>query len=254
MKLASWNVNSLPVRLDQVLSWLATSETDVLSIQETKVPDERFPIEAFKEQGYHVVFSGQKSYNGVAIISRYPLTAVESWLPMDLEPQQRVLAATVEGIRIVNLYVPNGSSIGSDKYQYKLAWLSQLRSYLSQSLYQYPNLAVMGDFNIAPQDRDVHDPLVWQGSVLVSEAERKAFDALLALGLIDSYRKFNDDNEFSWWDYRAAAFRRNLGLRIDHILLSESLVLRCLESQIDRLPRKSDRPSDHAPVWVSLST
>ena len=253
LKLASWNVNSLKVRLEQVLQWLETSQVDVLALQETKVTDAQFPAQVLKEHGYHVAFSGQKTYNGVAIISKHPIEEVVTDIPEIADPQRRILAATIAGIRLINLYVPNGAEVGSDKYDYKLRWLKQITSFIQQQLSRYPLLAVVGDFNIAPEDKDVHDPQEWEGCVLVSPAERKAFDELLALGLKDSFRNVEKgENLYSWWDYRAAAFRRNRGLRIDLILLSESLNTQCLESSIDVEPRRVERPSDHAPVWVKL--
>ncbi|KTD04986.1 exodeoxyribonuclease III [Fluoribacter gormanii] len=253
LKLASWNVNSLKIRLDQVLEWFDSERVDVLAMQETKLLDENFPMNAFIEKGYHVVFSGQKTYNGVAVISRYPLSDVLTDIPDFNDPQRRILVVTVAGIRLINLYVPNGSELTSDKYQYKLNWLQKVTTFIQQQMSIFPNLAVVGDFNIAPEDRDVHDPAEWAGSVLVSPAEREAFMQLLQLGLYDSFRNFIQDEQiFSWWDYRAAAFRRNRGLRIDHILLSKSLNALCRQSVIDKEPRKSERPSDHAPVWVEL--
>lgn len=253
IKLASWNVNSLSVRLQQVLEWMLSSEVDVLALQETKMVDERFPKQAFIDLGYHVVFSGQKTYNGVAIISKYPMSHIVTDIPMLSDPQRRILAVTMLGIRIINLYVPNGGEVGSDKYEYKMGWLDKITQYLKAELSEYADLAVVGDFNIAPEDRDVHSPLEWEGCVLVSPLERQAFQTLLSLGLHDSFRNFNQpEQSFSWWDYRAAAFRRNRGLRIDHILLSRALNSRCLESQIDKEPRRAERPSDHSPVWVRL--
>lgn len=253
LKLCSWNVNSLKVRLEQVLNWLASSEVDILAIQETKLIDSHFPENIFSELGYYTAFTGQKTYNGVAIISRYPISDVVMALPDYHDPQKRVLAATIAGIRIINLYVPNGSALNSDKYIYKLEWLEKINHFIAGQLTEYSNLAVVGDFNIAPADRDVHDPLEWQDCVLVSPKEREAFTNLLDLGLIDSFRYLNqDDQVFSWWDYRAGSFRRNRGLRIDHVLLSESLNLLCKFAQIDKDPRKWPRPSDHAPIWVQL--
>ena len=254
-KLASWNVNSLAVRLDQVLVWMKTSETDVLALQETKLVDERFPRVVFEEQGYHVCFSGQKTYNGVAIISRYPLEDVVMDIPGFVDLQRRVITATVNGIRLINVYVPNGASVGTDKYQYKLAWLAAVTAFIKQQIIHNPQLVVMGDFNIAPDDRDVHDPALWEGGILVSPDERKAFNVLLDVGLEDSFRMLpQNEARYSWWDYRAGGFRRNNGLRIDLVLLSQALRSQCLESDIDVEPRRADRPSDHAPVWVVLRT
>lgn len=252
-KLASWNVNSLKVRLDQVFEWLESSQVDVLAMQETKLIDENFPAEAFIQKGYHVVYAGQKTYNGVAIVSRHPITDVLTDIPDLDDPQRRILAVTVAGIRLIDLYVPNGADLTSDKYQYKLGWLEKVTAFIQQQLSVFPKVAVVGDFNIAPDDRDVHDPAEWQNGILVSPAERQAFVDLLSLGLHDSFRNFEqEDKLFSWWDYRAAGFRRNRGLRIDHILLNHELNALCLQSKIDKEPRKVERPSDHAPVWVEL--
>ena len=254
-KLASWNVNSLVVRLEQVLAWLDKTDTTILALQETKVVDEKFPRQAFIDKGYHVVFSGQKTYNGVAVISRQPMTEIIMDIPDFVDLQRRVLAVTIDDIRLINLYIPNGSTRGSDKYHYKLMWLAHVTAFIKQQLKLYPRLVVVGDFNIAPEDRDVCDPIAWKDSVLVSPLERKAFFDLLALGLQDSFRQFTqDDQSFSWWDYRAAGFRRNAGLRIDHILLSKELSERCISSVIDKDPRRSERPSDHAPVLVELQS
>ena len=253
LKLASWNVNSLKVRLEQVLAWLDTTQVDMLALQETKLMDEHFPIQVFQERGFHVVFSGQKTYNGVAIISKHPIHDVVTDIPDLIDPQRRILAATVAGIRLINLYIPNGAAVDTDKYAYKLMWLEKVTAFIKQQLSCYPKLSVVGDFNIAPEDRDVHAPEEWVGCVLVSPQERQAFASLIALGLKDSFRNFEQNDQlYSWWDYRAAAFRRNRGLRIDHILLSESLSANCIESCIDVEPRRSERPSDHAPVWVTL--
>lgn len=252
-KLASWNVNSLKVRLEQVLEWLDSSQVDVLALQETKLQDDNFPGTAFTQKGLQVVYAGQKTYNGVAIISRHPITEVVTDVPGLDDPQRRILAATIKGIRIINLYVPNGADLTSDKYPYKLDWLKKVTAFIQSQMHLYPQVAVVGDFNIAPEDRDVHDPVQWEGCILVSPAEREAFQGLLNLGLYDSFRQFDqEENSFSWWDYRAAGFRRNRGLRIDHVLLSEALKAVCGQSCIDKEPRKSERPSDHAPVWITL--
>jgi exodeoxyribonuclease-3 len=253
LKLASWNVNSLKVRLDQVLAWMDTAQIDVLALQETKLTDDQFPAQAFIDKGFHVVFSGQKTYNGVAIISKLPMNDVVLDFPDFVDAQRRILTVTIGDIRLINFYIPNGSEVGSDKYHYKLMWLAHANAFIKQQLKQYSRLAVVGDFNIAPEDKDVHDPKAWQGCVLVSPLERQAFAELLKLGLYDSFRHFTpDDSVFSWWDYRAAGFRRNAGLRIDHILLSQELMAQCSASVIDPAPRRSERPSDHAPVWVRL--
>lgn len=253
LKLASWNVNSLKVRLDRVLDWLESTQVDLLALQETKLLDENFPAAAFIEKGYHIVYSGQKTYNGVAVISRYPISDIITDISDLDDPQRRILAVTVSGIRLINLYVPNGAELTSDKYQYKLNWLQKVTVFIQQQMSLYPKVAVVGDFNIAPEDRDVYDPMKWEGCVLVSPAERHAFNALLQLGLHDSFRNFEQEEKaFSWWDYRAAGFRRNRGLRIDLILLSDELNRLCNQSIIDIEPRRSERPSDHAPVWVEL--
>jgi len=253
LKLASWNVNSLKVRLEQVLAWLESSQVDMLALQEIKMTDDQFPIKAFTDKGFHVAFSGQKTYNGVAIISRQPIEDVVTDVPDYSDPQRRILAATIGDIRLINLYVPNGAEVGSDKYEYKLTWLPHVTTFIQEQLRLYPRVAVVGDFNIAPDDRDVHDVQAWEGCVLVSPLERQAFSQLLALGLHDSFRNFTQDEQsFSWWDYRAAGFRRNMGLRIDLILLNDALNKHCLVSAIDKAPRKLERPSDHAPVWVEI--
>ncbi|GGI91977.1 exodeoxyribonuclease III [Legionella impletisoli] len=253
LKLASWNVNSLKVRLEQVIHWLSASNIDVLAIQETKLLDENFPAEAFTVLGYHVVYSGQKTYNGVAIISREPMQEVMMDIPNLEDPQRRILTASIGDLRLVNLYVPNGSEVGSEKYVYKLHWLERVTQFLKEELNRYASLAVVGDFNIAPEDIDVHDPKAWEGSVLVSPPEREALTNIMNLGLNDSFRVLHPGEQaFSWWDYRQGGFRRNHGLRIDHILLSDELQSRCSASEIDIVPRKNERPSDHAPIWVNL--
>lgn len=254
LKLASWNVNSLKVRLEQVLDWLEKTGTDILSLQETKLVDENFPAASFEELGYHVVFSGQKTYNGVAVISRHAISQVQTDIPDLEDPQRRILAVSSNGLRIVNLYVPNGAALDSEKYPYKLSWLESVRAYLEQQLKCYPKLVVMGDFNIAPEDIDVHDPQEWAGKILCSPPERDALSNIMKLGFTDSYRVIHPQTQcFSWWDYRAAGFRRNRGLRIDLILLSEALQSACVEANIDAEPRRSERPSDHAPVFVGLN-
>jgi len=249
MRIATWNLNSLRVRLPQVLAWLKESPVDVLAVQETKMPDADFPADAIREAGYECAFSGQRTYNGVAILSRRPPEDPHTDLPGLDDPQRRVLAATVGGVRVVDLYVPNGESVDSDKYRYKLKWLEHLKDYLAGQLEAHPELVVVGDFNIAPEPRDVHDPAEWEGRVLFSEPERAALHELLELGLTDTFRLFEQpESSFSWWDYRMNAFRRNRGLRIDHILASEALAGRCRSCTIDKAPRGWQRPSDHAPV------
>lgn len=249
MRLATWNVNSIKVRLGQVLAWSAEARPDVLALQETKVPDERFPREPLENAGWHVACHGQRAYNGVAVLARAPLEDVATGIPGFDDEQARVLAVTVAGVRVVCVYVPNGEAVGSEKYDYKLRWLEALRAWLATELRRHPRLAVAGDFNVAPEPRDVHDPELWEGRVLYSEPERAAFRALLELGLCDTFRRFDQpEASYSWWDYRMRAFRRNLGLRIDHILASPALCERCTACRIDRAPRGWERPSDHAPV------
>jgi exodeoxyribonuclease III len=253
MKLATWNVNSLKVRLPQVLQWLESSPVDVLCLQETKLTDDKFPAAEIEAAGYQVVFTGQKTYNGVAILSRHPITDVVKNNPLFPDEQQRIISATIEGMRLVCAYVPNGQAVGSDKYDYKLRWLEALIQWLEDELQRFPSLALLGDYNIAPTDADVHDPAAWQDQVLVSAPERAAFERLCALPLADAFRLFPQAEKlYSWWDYRQMAFRRNRGLRIDHILLSPALVQRCTACEIDKLPRKWEQPSDHTPVIVTL--
>jgi exodeoxyribonuclease-3 len=254
MKIATWNVNSLNVRLPHVLDWLASAQPDVLCLQETKLEDAKFPFDALAASGYQAVHAGQKTYNGVAILSRHPLTEISINLPTYPDEQKRVIAATVNGVRIVCAYMPNGQSLDSDKYQYKLAWLRALHDWLKEEMTRYPRLALLGDYNIAPEDRDVHDPAAWVGQVLVSPQERAAFRELVALGLTDAFCLFAEQAcIFSWWDYRMGAFRRNMGLRIDHILLSPELKTACTRCWIDKAPRKLERPSDHTPVIAELA-
>jgi exodeoxyribonuclease-3 len=253
MKLATWNVNSLKVRLPHVLDWLAANPVEVLCLQETKQQDSDFPQAELQAAGYHSVYSGQKTYNGVAILSRAPAGEVQYGIPDFDGEQKRVIAATCGDIRVVDVYIPNGQSIDSDKYRYKLDWLDKLRDWLKQELAHHPKLVLLGDYNIAPEDRDVHDPVAWQGNVLVSEPEREKFRNLVELGLHDSFRLFEQpEKSFSWWDYRMMGFRRNHGLRIDHILISDPLVAQCRSCVIDKAPRKLERPSDHTPVIVEL--
>ncbi len=253
MKLATWNVNSLKVRLPHVLEWLKTSEPDVLCLQETKLTDDNFPLEEIRSAGYEAIYSGQKTYNGVAILSRFPLADRTDGIPGFEDEQKRVLSATVNGTRVVCAYVPNGESPTSEKFPYKLKWLDAFRNWLKTELALYPAMAVLGDYNIAPEDRDVHDPKAWEGSVLVSPQERRAFNEILGLGFRDSFRLFDQpDKVFTWWDYRMNAFRRNMGLRIDHILLSDALAVKCTGCKVDIFPRKMERPSDHAPVMTEV--
>ncbi|MBB71229.1 MAG: exodeoxyribonuclease III [Legionellales bacterium] len=255
MKIATWNVNSLKVRLPHVLEWAQMATPDVIALQETKLTDENFPETDITDAGFHVVYAGQKTYNGVAILSRYELTDVVTDIPDLADPQRRILAATTNGVRIIDLYVPNGASLDSDKYPYKLNWLAKVTAFIQQQLQEYPELVVLGDFNIAPADDDVHDPTEWEGHVLVSPPEREALQGIMDLGLSDSFRLFEQpEKSFSWWDYRAAGFRRNRGLRIDHILVSEALKARCKACIIDKEPRKWERPSDHAPVLADFAS
>jgi exodeoxyribonuclease-3 len=253
MQIVTWNVNSLRVRLPQLLDWLAANQPDIVALQETKVLDEAFPAAEIAAAGYQVACNGQKTYNGVAILARAPLTESVLEIPSFDDQQRRVLAVNCGGVRVVNLYVPNGQSIASEKYEYKLRWLKALRQWLRAELAQYPRLVVLGDFNIAPEDRDVHDPAAWSGSVLVSEPERAALGELLQIGFADVFRQFDQPPQtFSWWDYRAGSFRRNNGLRIDLILASALLAPRCTGCRVDKLARSGERASDHAPVIASF--
>lgn len=255
MRIATWNVNSLKVRLPQVLDWLRLHRPDALCLQELKLDDPSFPKAEIEAAGYAAVFSGQKTYNGVAILSREPATAVVCGIDGFGDVQRRVISADVAGVRLVCAYVPNGQSVESDKYRYKLDWLAAFSAWLEQELARHPRLAVLGDYNIAPEDRDVHDPKAWEGHVLVSAPERAAFRRLIALGFRDSFRLFDQpEKSYSWWDYRMNGFKRNLGLRIDHILLSPELAANCTGCSIDLEPRRNERPSDHAPVVADIGT
>lgn len=254
MRLAAWNVNSLKVRLPHLLDWLADQKPDALCLQETKLEDHNFPRAEIEAAGYHVAFSGQKTYNGVALLARSPIGDVVCGNPHFPDEQKRLIAGTVDGVRVVCAYMPNGQAVGSDKYDYKLRWLAALETWLAAELAANPQLALAGDFNIAPEDRDVHDPQAWAGQILCSDAERAAFRRLLGLGLQDSFRLFaQPEKSFSWWDYRMLGFQKNQGLRIDHVLLSAPLAARCTAAGIDRAPRKRERPSDHAPVFADLA-
>ena len=253
MKIATWNVNSLKVRLPQVLQWLSDNPVDVLCLQETKLTDDKFPLAEINAAGYQVVFSGQKTYNGVAILSRHLISDVVKNNPLFADEQQRIIAATIEGIRIICAYIPNGQAPDTEKFDYKLKWLAALHTWLAQEQGQHARLALLGDYNIAPEDRDVHDPAAWLGQNLVSPPERAAFAQLLAMGLSDAFRLFEQPEKlFSWWDYRRMGFRLNRGMRIDHILLSPALTAQCSACVIDKTPRKWEQPSDHTPVIATL--
>lgn len=254
MKLATWNVNSLKARLTHLTDWLAATSPDVVCLQELKCETHAFPFDRLRESGYFAAANGQKTYNGVAILSRREPQDVALDIPSWDDEQKRVIAATIGDVRVICAYCPNGQSLDSEKYPYKLAWFKAFTRYLGDELAQYTRVAVLGDFNVAPDDRDVHDPAAWQGQVLVSEAERAALRGLLALGLSDCFREFPQaDKSFSWWDYRMMGFRRNHGLRIDHILVSDALKTKLTSCTIDKAPRKLEKPSDHAPVIAEFS-
>lgn len=254
MKIATWNVNSLRVRLDHVTEWLQRVRPDILGLQETKLVDDKFPAAVFEDLGYHAVFNGQPSYNGVAILSRQPAEDVATALDGFPDEEKRVLAASFGDVRVLDLYVPNGRSVDSEKYEYKLSWLEALHRQLRSELDRRPYVVAMGDFNIAPDDRDVHDPSAWEGKVLCSPPEREALAKILSGGFKDVFRLFGQrEQSFSWWDYRAGAFRRNLGLRIDLILASKAMSARCRSCAIDAEPRGLARPSDHTPVVAEFT-
>lgn len=254
LKLATWNINSLTVRLPHVLDWLKENPVDVLCLQETKQEDSKFPYADLKLAGYNAVHNGQKTYNGVAILSRYEMTDIEHGIPGFEDEQRRVISATINGLRVICVYVVNGQAVDSEKYHYKLHWLRALNSWLAEALKQYPQLIILGDYNIAPDDRDCHDPVAWEGNILVSPLERDAFEELLELGLHDSFRLFETSSgHYSWWDYRMMGFRRNHGMRIDHILVSDALKEKCVSCVIDKMPRKLERPSDHTPVILDIN-
>ncbi len=257
MKIASWNVNSLKVRLPQLTHWLAAAQPDIVALQETKLEDARFPVDELAAAGYRAVFAGQKTYNGVALLARADALGVFEDVVTDIsgldDPQRRILAATVGGLRVVDLYVVNGKAVGDEKYVYKLHWLARVREFLARELKRHPKLVVLGDFNICPDDRDVYDPLAWGEDILCSPPERAGLQAITALGLHDSFRLFQPEaGHFSWWDYRQAAFRRNMGLRIDLILIGDALKSAAIAAAIDREPRRWERPSDHTPVTLEL--
>ena len=258
LKVASWNVNSLNVRLPHVLAWTDVAQPEILALQETKLPDDRFPSAELAEAGYFSVCSGQPTYNGVAILSRQRASDIVTDIPSLDDPQRRILAASIPtalgAVRVVNLYVVNGSEVGSEKFAYKLNWLQKVTEWIATEATQHQNLVVMGDFNIAPADRDVHDPEQWREKVLCSTPERDALGRLFDLGLVDTFRLFEqDDRVFSWWDYRMNAFRRKMGLRIDLVLASAPMAERCCASYVDIEPRRQERPSDHAPVVAEFS-
>ncbi|MDQ6973431.1 MAG: exodeoxyribonuclease III [Mariprofundaceae bacterium] len=252
MKITTWNVNSLKVRLPHVLEYLAQEKPDVLALQETKQQDKDFPQSTFEDAGYHVEFSGQKTYNGVAIISKHPMQDVVMNLPNLKDPQRRLLAATVGGVRVIDVYIPNGQEVGCDKYEYKFRWLHALREFLITELQHHQTLVLLGDYNIAPADLDIHDPSRWVEKIMCSTPEREWFDALMDLGLYDTLRQqYPNEAMHSWWDYRMNAFRRGWGIRIDHILATKDLQIQAGGIHTDY--RAKERPSDHAPVWALLS-
>ncbi len=254
MKFATWNVNSLNVRLPHVLDWLRDTQPDVLCLQETKQEDVKFPYAELEAAGYHAIHIGQKTYNGVAILSRHPMTNIQRNIPHFDDDQQRVVAADINGIRVICAYIPNGQAVDSEKYHYKMRWLLALTEWLKTELVTHPKLMLLGDYNIAPEDRDCHDPSAWVGQILVSPAERNAFQKILDLGLHDSFRLFDQvDKSYSWWDYRMMGFRRNFGMRIDHILVSDALKSLCIKAHIDKAPRMLERPSDHTPVLLETT-
>ena len=253
MKVATWNVNSLRVRLPQLQQWLEANPVDVIGLQELKQTDEDFPAAEVAALGLQAAWYGQKTYNGVAILAREPLEDIDYGIPGFDDPQRRVIAATISGVRVINVYVPNGQAVGSDKYAYKLDWLARLTAYVADQLARHERLAIVGDYNIAPEDRDVHDPKKWEGSVHVSPAEREALGRLMQTGLVDTFRQFEQPPDaYSWWDYRMGAFRRNHGLRIDLVLASRELASSCIGCHVDRTPRTWERPSDHAPVVATF--
>lgn len=254
MKITSWNVNSLKVRLDQVLEWLDANQPDVIGLQETKLKDDKFPVEAIQKAGYHAAFSGQATYNGVALLSREPADDVRVEVPDFDDPHRRVIAGTFNGVRVVNLYVVNGKAVGDEKYEWKLKWLEAVTRWIAEEAKANDKLVVVGDFNIAPEDRDVHDPEAWHEKILCSTPERTALENMMALGLTDTYRLFEQpERVYSWYDYRQMAFRRKMGLRIDLLLASKAMAEKCTASDIDLEPRRNERPSDHAPVSAVFS-
>jgi exodeoxyribonuclease-3 len=253
LKIASWNVNSLKIRLPQVLQWLESAKPDVLALQEIKQVNEDFPLAEIQAAGYSAICSGQKTYNGVAILSREPLRDTVADIDGMDNSQRRILAATIGNVRVLNLYVVNGQEVDSEKYHFKLDWLRHVSSYIKEQLQHYPDMVILGDFNITPDDRDVHNPESWREKILCSTREREALKSILTLGFKDTFRLFEQEaGNFSWWDYRMGAFRRNLGLRIDLVLASHRLAAHCRAAGIDKAPRKWERPSDHVPVWAEF--
>ncbi len=253
MKLATWNVNSLAIRLPQLLDWLTAHRPDAVCLQETKLTDDKFPVTQLEAAGYRAAWFGQKTYNGVALLSREPAVDLVKNIPGFEDTQARVIAGTVAGVRVIGAYFPNGQAPDSEKFTYKMAWLDALAHWVRDELAQHPRVVLMGDFNIAPEDRDVHDPVLWAGQIHCTPQERAHFQGLLGLGLVDAFRLFEQPpKSWSWWDYRNLAFRKNQGLRIDHILVNEALRDRVMACSIDKAPRKNERPSDHAPVWLEL--
>ena len=258
MKFATWNVNSLRVRLPQVIDWLQSNPVDVLCLQELKLPQDKFPLEALEEIGYQAQWAGQPTYNGVALISKTEGTEVQRNIPGFEDHQQRLIAATYTSqqgpVRVISAYCPNGQDLESDKYEYKMNWFAALHDWLQDELQRYPNLAILGDYNVAPADIDIHDPKKWEGKIHASEAERAAWQKLIDLGLHDAFRiNHPDDPGFTWWDYRRGAFRRDAGLRIDHALISDALLPHYVDCVVDKAPRSNVQPSDHTPVIVELN-
>jgi len=253
MKLATWNVNSLSVRLVQLLEWLAAQQPDIVVLQETKLTDDKFPLAEIEAAGWKAQWFGQKTYNGVALLSRQDASDIVRNIPGFADESARVITGTIDGVRVVGGYFPNGQAPGTEKFEYKMQWLRALRDWLREELAAHPRLVLLGDFNIAPEDRDVYDPVAWAGQIHCTDEERDHFRQLVALGLVDAFRLFEQPaKSWSWWDYRNLAFRRNQGLRIDHILVGEALRGAVKECVIDKAPRRNERPSDHAPVWVTL--
>ena len=253
MKIASWNVNGIRARIEHVTAWIKSNQPDVLALQETKVMDDMFPFEAFTSLGYEAMIYGQKSYNGVALLSKKSPKECTRGIDDFVDEQTRVISGIYEGVKIIDVYIPNGQSVGSEKFEYKMRWLTNLHRYLEASIKRNERIVIFGDFNIAPQDIDVHDPIEWKGKVLCSDEEREWLHKIEKIGFIDSFRLFNqDEGLFSWWDYRMASYRRKMGMRIDLILISEALRKNCIKSYIDETPRALEKPSDHTPVLIEL--